>query len=192
MDGPCLIDTAPEFFGVIWSRLRGGTLAVLSISSESVVTHFEICIPEVVFDSVKALERGLISILWIVKLLHSLLPQLSVEYCLLLVFILLIGWGFHCVWSFRPFARVLEVVCSRQSHGLLCKSLLDLFDVQVTLCLWTGFFTGFFAWSVHQTSDLPFLLLFWLLIFGSDEWLLHRCVWLYHFDTVRHFVFSKL
>ena len=63
VDGPCLIDTVPEFFGVIRSRLRGGTLAVLSISSDFVVTHFEISISEVVLNGVKALEGGLISIL---------------------------------------------------------------------------------------------------------------------------------
>ena len=63
VDGPCLIDTVPGFFGVIRSRLRGGTLAVLSISSESVVTHFEISITEVVLDRVEALKGSLISVL---------------------------------------------------------------------------------------------------------------------------------
>ena len=63
VDGAGLINAVSEFFGVIRSRLRGGTLAVLSISAEFVVTHFEISISEVVLDSVKALEGGLISIL---------------------------------------------------------------------------------------------------------------------------------
>ena len=128
MDGSCLIRAASGFLCVIRSSLRPRPHTVSSIIS----AHFEMSVSEVILHGIEPLEGSLIVVLWIVELLHTFLSQLSVEYCLLLVFFHLDGGRSVSVWTIRPDSWIslseLEVV-GGESDRLLCKCLLDQFTV---------------------------------------------------------------
>jgi len=126
MDRSCFIWAISWFFCVVRLSLWSWTSTVSSI----VMAHFEMSFFKVVLHSIKAIEWVLIVVLWIVKLLQSLLSQLSIDNCLLLVFFHFIWWSFVSVWTGRPkscwisgFGK-LEVV-SGNPDWCLSKCLLD-------------------------------------------------------------------
>ena len=128
MDWSSFIRSLSRFLCVIRSSLWTRPHTVSSI----IMAHFEMSFSEVILNGIEPLEGSLFVVLWIIELLHSFLSQLSVEYCLLLVFFHFDRRGSVWVWTVRPETWIsfseLEVV-GGESDRLLCKCLLDHFTV---------------------------------------------------------------